>query len=200
MTSTKRVLIINGSPRPQGNTSWLSSLLDGILQNKGIETKIVAAKSLKSVNHGCVGCEGCKKTAEFLCVFKDEVQLLVASMASYDAVIFATPVYFFSPTVQIKFVLDRMYSLLKYGNNGEYIHPFRADTKFGLIVTAGGDKHEGCDLVIETFKRTVSLLGRKLEILSMPSAPHSPNEFDSITVDAWKRKTEKFGDNLLKLH
>lgn len=193
--SKKRVLIVNGSPRPRKNTAWLSSIAIEWMQKNGIETKAVLAGPLKSVNNGCTGCEGCQRSKDFLCVFKDDIQSLVASMPSYDYIVFATPVYFFSPTAQIKLILDRMFSLIKSNDKGEYRHPFSPKTKFGLIVTAGGNEQEGIDLVVEMFKRTAEIMERPLETLLMPNAPMSPEELSD--ADLWQKKAEEFCQRLI---
>lgn len=193
--SRQNALIVNGSPRRRKNTAWLCSLVDAVLQKKEIRTKVVSAVSLKSVNNGCIGCEGCQRSKEFLCVFKDEVQPLVAEMPSYQYVIFATPVYFFNSSAQLKLVVDRMYSLLKTDKEGNYQHPFSKETKFGLIVTAGGNENEGCDLTVATFQRIADILERPLETFVMPSAPFSPEEIEN--PEEYEKQAEDFCRRLL---
>lgn len=193
--SQQNALIVNGSPRRHKNTAWLCSLVDAYLQKKDVRTKVVPAVSLKSVNNGCIGCEGCQRSKEFQCVFKDEVQPLVAEMPSYQYVIFATPVYFFGPSAQLKLVVDRMFSLLKSDDKGNYRHPFSKETKFGLIVTAGGEENEGCDLTVATFQRIAEILERPLETFVMPLAPLSPEEIEDPAQ--YEEQAEDFCRRLL---
>ena len=191
---SSQVLIVNGSPRRHGNTSWLINRVVDSFHQKGVGSKIVSAVALRSLNNGCTGCHGCQKSHDFLCVFKDDVQPLVASMPEYRCIIFATPVYFFGPTAQLKLVIDRMFSLIK-SKNDKYVHPFSPTTKIGVIMATGGDENDGCDLVIDMFQRIGGILGIVPETLVMPLAPLTPEAIDD--PDDWRRQAAAFCDKLL---
>ena len=194
--SVPKALIVNGSPRKNGNTSWVSTRVYETLMQKGIETTNISAAFLKSLNNGCIGCKGCQKSKEFLCVFKDDIQPLVASMPNYQYVIFATPVFFFGPSAQIKLVLDRMYSLMKIGENGTILHPFKG-TKMGLIVTAGGPEEDGCDLTVKMFQRTADFFGRDFATLIATECFYAPEEYGEEEVNRLQAKATEFCDKLL---
>lgn len=195
--SSKRVLIVDGAPRSRGNTKWITDFVVGSLKKRKIEPTIISTTFLKSRNNGCIGCQGCQKSREYLCVFKDDVHPVLASMPSYQYIIFTSPVYFFSPTAQLKLVLDRMYSLFKLDKDGKYIHPFEKNTKFALIATAGGKEGEGCDLLVEIFKRTADILGFPLEVLTLCETPMSPEEFSENECEQWESKAQEFCLRLL---
>lgn len=189
--STQRALIINGSPRKHGNTAWVSDRVFEMFQNKGIETTMVSAAQLKSLNNGCIGCKGCQASKEYLCVFKDDVQPVVASMPQYQYVIFATPIYFFGPTAQTKLVLDRMYSLMKANEDGSFRHPFKG-TKFGLVLTSGGPEDHGCDLTAEMFRRTAGYFGDAFEKLVVTECFYVPEEYDEKEEKRIRDKATEF--------
>lgn len=193
--SAPKALVINGSPRKQGNTAWMSTRVFEMLEEKGIEANFVSAAMLKSLNNGCIGCKGCQNSDQFLCVFKDDVQPVVASMPEYHYVIFATPIYFFAPTAQMKLVLDRMYSLMKVGEDGRIFHPFKG-TKFGLILTSGGPENDGCDLAVEMFRRTTEFFGSDFETLVVAECFYVPEEYGA---EEEKRLMDKANEFFAKL-
>lgn len=190
MSSQKKAMIVNGSPRLRGNTNWLCTIIARHLQKQNIVVNTYNAVGLKCLNNGCIGCYACQRSKDFLCVFKDDVQAVVGAMPSYDIILFATPVYFFAPSAQTKLVMDRMFSLLKTDKDGNYLHPFTGKTKFGLIVTAGGEEKDGADLALEAFRRTAETLGQSHETLVMPLTPMGPEELDD--ADRWIAEAEQF--------
>lgn len=194
--SSVRAMIVSGSPRRQGNTVWLSQLVADTLHKRDVRVSIEPVTKMKSLNNGCIGCQGCQKSKEYLCVFKDDVQPLVAAFPSYQYVIFASPVYFYGPSAQLKLVIDRMYSLIKIGKeDGKYRHPFPKNMKFGLLGTAGGDANDGADLMIDVFKRIADSFERPLETLVIPEAPYLPDEIENPGL--WETQATEFCDRLL---
>lgn len=102
-----KVLLINGSPRANGNTAAALSEIAGILNQNGIETETVQTGS-KPVND-CIGCRGCDKT-ENRCVFDgDVVNEIIAKAENSDGFIFGTPVYYAHPSGRILSILDRVF-------------------------------------------------------------------------------------------
>jgi multimeric flavodoxin WrbA len=87
-----RVLLINGSPRKQGNTFGALSEVSKQLEHQGVESEIVwlGNKPL----HGCIACGTCKQKANGRCVFDDDAcNEVIKKMESCDAVIIGSPVY-----------------------------------------------------------------------------------------------------------
>jgi multimeric flavodoxin WrbA len=103
-----RILGIMGSPRKGGNTEILLGVALEEAQKKGA---IVSEVSLRDKTIApCNGCLKCTKTGK--CVIKDDMQEIYGEMIESDAIIWATPVYFWSMTSLTKIVMDRTYSLL----------------------------------------------------------------------------------------
>lgn len=110
-----KVLLINGSPRKEGNTHIALTEIAGALENNGIETQIIAIGT-KAVQ-GCIACNKCKETGR--CVFKDELYNKVrASLEKADALIVGSPVYYAGPNGSLCALLDRLFysssEFLKY--------------------------------------------------------------------------------------
>lgn len=105
--SYMKVLLINGSPRAEGNTFTALSEVARQLSAQGIDSDIVwvGNKPLR----GCIGCGGCRQKGENRCVFDDDVcNDIIARMAACDAVIVGSPVYYGQPSGQMLCVQQRM--------------------------------------------------------------------------------------------
>ena len=86
-----KVLLINGSPRPKGNTSIALAEIAGRLEKHGIESETVWIGN-KPVR-GCIACNKCKEKPG-ACVFGDDIcNDISAKMNSADALIVGSPVY-----------------------------------------------------------------------------------------------------------
>ena len=102
-----KVLLLNGSPKPNGNTNRALEEVAKTLQAEGIDTEILHVAS--KVTRGCIGCGGCKGTGR--CVFGDEdmVNEALAKMEQADGLIIGSPVYFASPNGTLISFLDRFF-------------------------------------------------------------------------------------------
>ena len=100
-----KVLIINGSPRPNGNTATALSEMERIFAAEGIETETVQIGN-KDIR-GCVACGFCKKNGR--CVFDDVVNELAPKFGEADGLVIATPVYYASANATLIACLDRLF-------------------------------------------------------------------------------------------
>ena len=103
-----KVLMINGSPRPDGNTFCCLKEIEGQLEKLGIASEIVQIGN-KSVRM-CVNCGGCRRNNNGGCVFNDDRYTLIAEkMAEADALIVGTPVYYGQPNGGILALMQRLF-------------------------------------------------------------------------------------------
>ncbi|MBQ7373315.1 MAG: flavodoxin family protein [Clostridia bacterium] len=100
-----KVLMLNGSPRVNGNTHLALSEIKKVLEEEGIEVELVQVGN-KAVR-GCVACLGCRKTGK--CVFDDGVNELVEKFKDADGLVIGSPVYYASANSTLIAVLDRMF-------------------------------------------------------------------------------------------
>lgn len=104
-----KVLILNGSPRMDGNTrTALNEIANGIrahVSGAEIEFIDVAQRKLSP----CIACDACKQNGG-TCVMPDETPALVQKVFDSDVVIFGTPVYWWGVSAQLKMVIDKFYS------------------------------------------------------------------------------------------
>ena len=102
-----KVLLINGSPRKEGNTATLLAEVAAQLAKNGIES-VVAQVGNRPVR-GCIACGQCHAQRLGKCVFDDDVtNEIISMMAECDAVIVGSPVYYGTPAGQVLSVLQRM--------------------------------------------------------------------------------------------
>ncbi len=110
-----KVLLINGSPRRQGNTFTALSEVAGALEKEGVETQIISIGA-KAVQ-GCIACNKCAELGR--CVFKDDLYNTVReALCDADGFIVGSPVYYAGPNGSLCALLDRLFysasGLLRY--------------------------------------------------------------------------------------
>ena len=100
-----KVLLINGSPRKDGNCARLLDEAQKIFENEGVEVfrYDIGTKDIR----GCVACGGCSAKGE--CVLGGDVPMLAKELASADGMIVASPVYYASPNGSVVSLLDRLF-------------------------------------------------------------------------------------------
>lgn len=103
-----KVLLINGSPRKQGNTFVALSEAAKTLENNGIDTEIVHI-GVKPVR-GCIACAQCKTKQLGRCVFDDDVcNRISEKLDDADALIIGSPVYYGQPNGSVLSLMQRMF-------------------------------------------------------------------------------------------
>ena len=101
-----KALLLNGSPRKGNTCAALDALKRGMENISGAEIREVAAAEV-SVS-GCIACEQCADAGK--CVFDDDANWIVDAVVEADVVVFATPVYWWGVTAQLKLIIDKLYS------------------------------------------------------------------------------------------
>ncbi|MBB5182647.1 flavodoxin family protein [Catenisphaera adipataccumulans] len=104
-----KVLILNGSPRPNGNTKALVDALKEGAVSKGHEVTEVDVARLDL--HGCLGCEYCHTKGRGKCVQNDDMQKIYPLLQQADALVLALPIYYHGFSGQLKCAIDRFYAI-----------------------------------------------------------------------------------------
>ena len=115
-----KVLMLNGSPRTNGNTCIALHEMEQIFLAEGIETEIVQLGN-KDIR-GCIACNSCAKNGK--CVFDDIVNELAPKFEEADGLVVASPVYYASANATLIAALDRLF----------YSTPFDKTMKVGASV------------------------------------------------------------------
>ncbi|GHV48929.1 flavodoxin family protein [Synergistales bacterium] len=140
----KNILVLSGSPRKGGTTdSLVSAFIEGATGAGNAVTNIRVA-DLKI--GGCLGCNHCFRE-EGVCVQKDDARQILDRMKESDALVFASPIYFFGVTAQLKLAIDRTYALLSTGT------PVK---RAALLLTCGADSPGVTEPAIAMFRAVVN--------------------------------------------
>lgn len=149
--STK-ILILQGSPRKNGNTDRLAGAMAAGAKAAGaVVEKVYLGK--KNIG-GCIECYACQKHPDGPghCAVKDDLQAVLKKMVKADVLLAATPVFCWGPSAQLKALLDRMFCTFRFRADGSY-DCLLSGKGIALVTTAGGTKNDGMDLVIECTRR-----------------------------------------------
>lgn len=152
----KNVLIISSSPRIDGNSDTLcKEFMKGALDSKNnVELINLATKNIKY----CIGCYACQKLGH--CFQNDDMNEISAKMLKADVIVFATPVYFYSMSGQLKVFIDRLTPIYEKVKADIYIiaTAWDADTK-NLESTAEAIRGLTRDCFIECEEKGCLLVG-----------------------------------------
>lgn len=105
------ILILQGSPRANGNTAWMAEEFKKATEAAGHKVTLVNVAKKKIA--GCLACEYCHGKGEGKCVQKDDMQELYPLMAEAEVLVVAAPIYYFTLCAQIQLPIQRMYCVNK---------------------------------------------------------------------------------------
>lgn len=103
-----RILVLNGSPRPGGNTKGMVEAFREGAVSAGHRVDIVDVCRLKI--GGCLACEYCHTKNRGVCVQKDDMQQIYDLLKEAEMLVLASPIYYHGVTGQLKCVIDRLYA------------------------------------------------------------------------------------------
>ena len=106
-----KILVLNGSPTPNGNTVALVNAFKEGAESKGHEVNVVdvAHKNIR----GCMACNYCQNTGNGACAQKDDMQEIYPLIQDADMIVFASPIYYFIMSAQLEAVIHRFYAIEK---------------------------------------------------------------------------------------
>jgi multimeric flavodoxin WrbA len=153
-----KIITLLGSPRKRGNTAKVLSMFESIVA-KNHEVEHIDITRYKV--GGCLGCYKCKETKdEPGCVQEDDALAIFKKLIAADAIVYASPLYCWSFTSQIKPLIDRHFCLVS--NDGTPAHDSLISGKpAALLVTCGGPVESNCDAIQDIFKGFSGYLGLK---------------------------------------
>lgn len=100
-----KTLLINGSPRQNGNTAIALREMEKVFAAEGIETETLQVGNLPI--RGCMACGACKTAGK--CVFDDIVNEVAKKFESCDGLVIGSPVYYASANATLIALLDRLF-------------------------------------------------------------------------------------------
>jgi len=146
-----KIISLQGSPRKNGNTAKVLSWVEEELIALGhvVESIFLNTKNLR----GCLACGKCKEKPDTVgCIQKDDIPEILEKMTRAELVIFASPLYFWGVSAQLKTVIDRTYSL--YVNYHQPGHASLVDgQRQALLVTGAGPYENNAEAAFTAFRR-----------------------------------------------
>ena len=100
-----KVLLLNGSPHPNGCTATALKEMIKVFEAEGVETELIQV-GLSDIR-GCMACGVCSETGE--CVFDDLVNEVAPKFEAADGLVVGSPVYYASPNGTILSFMDRLF-------------------------------------------------------------------------------------------
>ncbi len=152
----KKILILLGSPRKDGNSAVLAKKIAAGAASSGAKTETIFIHGKKIAP--CKSCYACQKPKSKGCSIADDMQALYPKMLAADAWVIASPVYWFNMSAQTKLWMDRCFALPAYGRN-----PFSG--KRIAVAMAYGDEDpfaSGCVNAMRTFQDAYAYVGAKI--------------------------------------
>ena len=103
-----RILVLNGIPRPKGNTKQMIEAFREGAVSAGHQVDVVDVCQKKI--GGCLACEYCHTRGNGICIQKDDMQEVYALLKDAEMLVIASPIYYHGISGQLKCVIDRFYS------------------------------------------------------------------------------------------
>ena len=103
-----QILVLNGSPRPKGNTKQMVEAFREGANSSGHQVDVVDVCQKKI--GGCIACEYCHTKGNGACIQKDDMQEIYALLKDAEMLLIASPIYYHGISGQLKCVIDRFYS------------------------------------------------------------------------------------------
>lgn len=108
-----KVLLLNGSPHPNGCTATALKEMISVFDTEGVETELIHVGN-KDIR-GCIACRSCMKNGK--CVFDDLVNEVAPKFEAADGIVIGSPVYYASPNGTILSFVDRLFYSTRFSKH-----------------------------------------------------------------------------------
>jgi multimeric flavodoxin WrbA len=180
------ILVLEGSPR-KGNTSVVT---DWVLAGMGKGNKVTRVRLCEQHIQPCQECFTCNDTKKAAgCAQEDDMVELYDKMIDADLVLWTSPIFCWNVTAQTKLALDRCFALL----TGEDL---LKESKWALVLTAGGDAFDGADLAVQMFARFSRYAG--IKYLGQHVVAPCPDGMELKKSVVLKTQAKLFGKEMAK--
>ena len=125
---SKHILILKGSPRQKGNSAVLADRVAAGARDAGADVEAFYLHGMDI--RPCDACDSCHE-AEGVCIIKDDMQILYPKLRQADAIVVASPIYWFTVNAQTKLCIDRWYAFDTSKGNA------LAGKQIGIVLTYG---------------------------------------------------------------
>lgn len=171
-----KIVILNGSPRPDGNTmAMVNAFVEGLKEhNHEVSVVSVCQKNIA----GCIACEYCHQKGQGKCIQKDDMQEVYPLLEEAEMIVLASPIYYHSFTGQLQCAINRIYALDKPKN-----------LKKAALILSSGSNHVYGGAIYEYEHSFLSYL--KLEDMGIFTAYDKQNKSEEVL-----KELREFGASL----
>lgn len=141
---SKKILILNGSPRLKGNTAQMVNEFKRGAEEAGNEVTVFDLKRMDIKT--CLGCCKGGKDPDSPCVQKDDMEQIYPAYEMADVLVLASPMYYWSVTAILKAAFDRLFAVAEKDPN--YRNPYKETV---LLMASEGDTEDNFKPVLDYY-------------------------------------------------
>ena len=175
-----KVLILNGSPRINGNTSVAVREIETVLKGEGIDVETVQIGN--NDVRGCIACGKCYENGK--CIFNDIVNQLAPKFEEADGLIVASPVYYASANATLIACLDRLF----------YSTRFDKTMKVGASVVCA--RRGGCSATFDELNKYFTISGMPVASSCYWNSIHGRSEGEAELDEEGKQTMRVLARNM----
>lgn len=175
-----KVLILNGSPRTNGNTSIAVSEMKKVFDEEKIETEIIQVGN-KDIR-GCMACGACGNLGK--CIFDDVVNEVAEKFKEADGLVLASPVYYASANATLVALLDRLF----------YSSHFDKTMKVGASVVCA--RRGGCSATFDELNKYFTISNMPVASSQYWNSIHGRGEGDAEMDEEGKQTMRVLARNM----
>lgn len=175
-----KVLIINGSPRDNGNTAIALNEMEKIFSAEGIETQTIQVGKMDI--RGCIACDKCFKAGK--CVFDDAVNDLALKFRDVAGMVVATPVYYASANATLITLLQRLFRSTHFDKT----------MKVGASVVCA--RRGGCSSTFDELNKFFTIAGMPVASGQYWNSIHGKNPGEADCDDEGKQSMRTLARNM----
>ena len=167
----KTILVVMASPRKNSNSSILAQQVGAGAEAGGAAVECVSLHNLDI--RPCTACDACRSGPH--CIIEDDMQALYPKLQACDALVLASPVYWFTAAAQMKTFMDRWYAF-----GGDQAYAALAGKRVGIVLTYGDldPFSSGAVNALRTFQDSFRYVGAQI-VGTVYGSANEPGEIRS---------------------
>jgi len=181
--ATLKTVILFGSPRKDGNTIQLVNAVSDTLKTKGDNVRMLYLNDLNI--RPCQGCLRCLKNGS--CKINDDMKDIRKYILESDLIVYATPLYWYGPSSQLKAVMDRSLAFMDESFNSRI-----KGKKAVTLVTFADETLDSSEPIMGMFRKTFDLL--KVSWVGSVEAPGCVGK--GAVKDEYREKARKLAESI----
>ncbi len=175
-----KVIMLNGSPRKNGNTAIALNEVGKVIEQEGIEVETIQVGNMEI--KGCKGCLYCKEKGE--CVMDDAVNKIAKKLEESDGMVVGSPVYYASANGTLICLLDRLF----------YSSKFNKTMKVGASVAVA--RRGGCSATFDELNKYFTISGMPIASSQYWNSVHGRVPGDALKDEEGLQTMRTLGQNM----